>query len=100
MFSERLIAFCLAGHCDTYKNKQQAIDIIIDSSILDEINEKNFIGWPIMREIGGYSVEDILDNIDQERKQLRISEEDTHPNGEGHKVIAKEIYNEYKKIYS
>ena len=28
MFSERLIAFCLAGHCDTSKKKQQAIDII------------------------------------------------------------------------
>ena len=53
-----------------------------------------------MREIGGYSVEDILDNIDPERKQLRISEEDTHPNNEGHKFIAGVLYDEYKKIYS
>ena len=82
------------------KIRKRAINIIIDSSITEEINEKKFIGWPIMQEIGGYSVDDILDNIDPERKQLRISEEDTHPNGEGHKVIAKEIYNEYKKIYT
>jgi hypothetical protein len=82
------------------KIRKQAIDIIIDSSILDEINEKNFIGWPIMREIGGYNVDDILDNIDSERKQLRISEDDTHPNGVGHKLIAGVLYDEYEKIYS
>ena len=72
---------------------------MINSKIFDEIDEKKFIGWPILKQIGGYTVIDILDKVDPERKQLRISDEDSHPNAEGHKIIAQEIYNAYKKIY-
>ena len=71
----------------------------LNSKIFDEIDEKKFIGWPIMREIGGYNVIDMLDKLDPERTQLRISKEDHHPNAEGHKIIAQEIYNAYEKIY-
>ena len=75
---------------------------IISSPYLDYI-EKNigdkFIGWPIVSELGGYCVEDILDKKDPFRKKLRISVEDSHPNGEGHKIISEEIYNAYAKIY-
>jgi hypothetical protein len=72
---------------------------MINSKIFDEINPDQFIGWPILKQIGGYTVIDILDKVDPERKQLRISDEDSHPNAEGHKIIAQEIYNAYKKIY-
>ena len=73
---------------------------MLDSNIFDEINEEKFIGWPIFQDIGGFHVNNILDKLDPERQTLRVSNEDTHPNGEGHKVITQEIYNEYKKIYS
>jgi len=73
--------------------------IFLNSKIFDEIDEKKFIGWPIMREIGGYNVIDMLDKLDPERTQLRISKEDHHPNAEGHKIIAQEIYNAYEKVY-
>ena len=76
-----------------------AINAMIDSKIFNEINPDQFIGWPILKQIGGYTVIDILDKVDPERKQLRISDEDSHPNAEGHKIIAQEIYNAYKKIY-
>jgi hypothetical protein len=71
----------------------------LNSKIFDEIDEKKFIGWPIMREIGGYNVIDMLDKLDPERTQLRISKEDHHPNAEGNKIIAQEIYNAYEKVY-
>jgi phospholipase/lecithinase/hemolysin len=52
-----------------------------------------------MQELGGYNVNNILDKLDPEQKELRISAEDSHPNAEGHKIIAQEIYNAYEKIY-
>ena len=75
------------------------IAAMVESKIFNEINPDQFIGWPILKQIGGYTVIDILDKVDPERKQLRISDEDSHPNAEGHKIIAQEIYNAYKKIY-
>jgi hypothetical protein len=78
------------------------IKLFFLSSYFDYV-EKNlsekFIGWPIMQELGGYSVTNILDKLDPERTQLRISKEDIHPNAEGHKIIAQEIYNAYEKVY-
>ena len=78
------------------------IKLFFLSSYFDYV-EKNlsekFIGWPIMQELGGYSVTNILDKLDPERTQLRISKEDDHPNAEGHKIIAQEIYNAYEKVY-
>jgi hypothetical protein len=78
------------------------IKLFFLSSYFDYV-EKNlsekFIGWPIMQELGGYSVTNILDKLDPERTQLRISKEDSHPNAEGHKIIAQEIYNAYEKVY-
>ncbi|MBF83977.1 MAG: hypothetical protein CL489_05810 [Acidobacteria bacterium] len=65
----------------------------------NNISEK-FIGWPIFSELGGYDIDNILDIADPERSEMRISEDDTHPNGLGHKMIAEEIYNAYAKIYT
>lgn len=59
-----------------------------------------FIGWPIMRELGGYCISEILDKEDPTRLKYRISEDDTHPNAAGHKVIAEFLYEQYKEIYN
>ena len=82
-----------------HPHKDIWIQTFLNSKIFDEIDEKKFIGWPIMREIGGYNVIDMLDKLDPERTQLRISKEDHHPNAEGNKIIAQEIYNAYEKVY-
>jgi hypothetical protein len=81
------------------KSKDIWLQSFLNSKIFDEIDEKKFIGWPIMQEIGGYTVGDILNKIDPEQKELRISAEDRHPNDEGHKIMAQEIYNAYEKNY-
>ena len=58
------------------------------------------MGWPIMHEIGGYNMDDILDKEDPERLKYRISEADTHPNDDGHKLIADFLYDKYREIYN
>ena len=81
------------------KSKHIWLQSFLNSKIFDEIDEKKFIGWPILKRIGGYTINNMLDKIDPERNQLRISSEDTHPNAEGHKIIAQEVYDAYEKIY-
>ena len=81
-------------------NHNRLCRTIVDSPYIDKMNKKTFIGWPIMREIGGKSVDTIFDNFDPNRKKFRLSEEDTHPNKAGHKIISEYLYDKYKKIYS
>jgi hypothetical protein len=76
------------------------IAAMVESKIFNEINPDQFIGWPILKQIGGYTVGDVLNKIDPEQKELRISKDDTHPNAEGHKIMSQEIYNAYEKIYT
>ena len=97
---------CFKGGPDFLKvndSRRRAAGEIIRSPYLDYI-EKNigdkFIGWPIMHEIGGYSIDNILDKEDPERLKYRISEDDSHPNAAGHKLIADFLYEQYKEIYS
>jgi len=86
------------------KNRRRiAINEILSSPYLNYIENNisdKFIGWPLMNEIGGYNIGDILDKEDPTRLKYRISKADTHPNAEGHKVIAEFLYEKYKEIYS
>ena len=82
-----------------HENRLTATRVLLNSKIFDGINEEKFIGWPIFSEIGGHNINNRLDKADPEMKKFRISDEDTHPNKEGHKFIAQELYKEYKKIY-
>ena len=79
--------------------RKLAIKQIINSPITDKIKEDAFIGWPIFKNIGGYYLDNILDDIDPERIKLRVDENDSHPNGEGHKIFSEEIYSTYEKVY-
>jgi hypothetical protein len=88
----------------TNKNRRRiAANEILASPYFDYIENKisnKFIGWPLMNEIGGYNIEDILDKEDPTRFKYRISKGDTHPNDAGHKVIAEFLYEQYKEIYN
>ena len=61
-------------------------------------NLENFIGWPILRELGGYALQQYGSDI--YKRENRISYKDWHPNSKGHRIIADEIYNKYKKLYT
>ena len=80
--------------------------IIANHPVLEKI-KKNFIGWPMLRELDGFHVDDFIENHDiKPRKrgqhwpsELRIKKHDEHPNEKGHRMIGEFLYNEYKKIY-
>ena len=87
-------------HINSEIDKRLA-NFLIDGPYIDKIND-NFIGWPIILSIGGYSYDSLLDNGhgNPHEYEYRISEEDSHPNSEGNKLIYGVLYDEYKKIYS
>lgn len=53
------------------------------------------IGWPWFEEMGGYTMSKILSDS-QGQKIHRISPDDTHPNQEGHNLIADEFFKKIK----
>ena len=56
------------------------------------------LGWPIIDNIGGWSIDSWIEKIETNRKnsEYRIGENDSHPNLEGHKRIANKLYKEIK----
>ena len=63
------------------------IKTLLNNSLSKQIDEKHFIGWPLDKKIGGFSMWDKL----EEDKHF-ISKKDRHPNAEGQKIIAETIY--------
>ena len=74
---------------------------IIDYDFYEELDEPNFIGFPIMQNIGGYSLDDVILSLEtgEEDYTYRVSSSDSHPNTKGHKIFADHLYDRYKKIY-
>ena len=75
------------------------ISLMLDHPIFYKMNEDHFYGWPMFSQIGGFNLSDKLNEVDPEMKKLRVSDEDTHPNTEGHKVIAELLYKQYELVY-
>ena len=65
----------------------ELLNYLIDLPVFYKINSSTFLGWPISEKIGGWNLENKLIT-----DELRVSKDDTHPNTEGHKKIAKYIY--------
>jgi hypothetical protein len=77
-----------------------------ENKIHTHIDEDNFIGWPIYPKLGGFTMSDKLNEVDPEMKDLRVSDDDgtyrwgkTNPNEDGHKLIAKVLYDYYQNLY-
>ena len=88
------------------------LEVLMNSEQYDVINESNFIGWPIIDELGGFTVADktVHKNWDEIHKlanaiegnkfyktakaenKLVIAKEDPHPNQDGHNMIMEFIY--------
>ena len=58
--------------------------------MIDLINENNFVGWPMFRELGGIDIQNKV--VHKKDRRYEISDEDAHPNAEGHKLIADFMY--------
>ena len=86
-------------HTQQYK---ELYNYIINSSCIDKMKE-TFLGWPIMeleffpkhvKRRNKYFCFDSLLEPDE-----RISEEDSHPNGKGHAMMAEKLYDAYEKKF-
>tara|TARA_A100001388_G_C28712149_1_gene471816 strand:+ start:154 stop:954 length:801 start_codon:yes stop_codon:yes gene_type:complete len=95
-----------------YENKLGKL--VLDNIYFDLIDEKYFVGWPMVSSIGGNNVNDFLTKLDKTRMKniidgRRVYKEegdklvetlkDSHPNKLGHEQIAEILYNAYKEIY-
>ena len=72
---------------DSEKDNKKLIKIIDQYEEL--INVNKFIGWPLSKELGGFSLQKELIHFD---KNTKISELDSHPNKKGQEQIAEFIY--------
>lgn len=75
-----------------YKGDKKVDEELILETILEydnKLNLKNFIGWPMTKKLGGYSVWNYIKN---DKNLYTISDKDDHPSEEGHQQIADFIY--------
>jgi hypothetical protein len=65
-----------------------------NSEYYSKINKKNFIGYPLLKELGGFTIQDKVTNNREKSldDKFKISDEDSHPSEIGHKMIAEYIY--------
>lgn len=75
----------------------EVVNLLINNSIFSEVSKKkkHFIGWPMMKEIGGYSFDDMRHN----KEEYYISDLDRHPNKAGQEMIAVEFIKRFGEIY-
>ena len=76
---------------DNHKRDNAIAIKLIEHKTSDLIKEKNFWGWPIAPEIGGFNVLSFLKRAMGETG-YKVSFKDTHPNEKAHRLIAKELY--------
>ena len=67
---------------DTKKAEKKLLKIILE---YDHLIDKNFLGWPMISQLGGSKMNDSLGDY-------KISELDNHPNSEGQKLIMEKLY--------
>ena len=82
------------------------IKTVFGSVYFDEINHKKFVGWPVLSQLGGDTMDEMLwrltpesDIKDGVETKYTMSATDSHPNELGHTLIAERLYDEYQKIY-
>jgi hypothetical protein len=74
---------------DARSHNKKVIEIIMNYD--NKINENKFIGWPIARELGGFTVSS--NTLESDNKiDFRVSKLDNHPNKLGQERIAEYIY--------
>jgi len=76
---------------DKEKDKIRVLKCIL--SYDKKINTNKFIGWPIARELGGFTLcSQATPIFDENDKSVVVSDLDDHPNAKGHKIIAEYIH--------
>ena len=89
----------LVGTSNVIRSRKYIVaETIIDSPYLTKIDERSFLGWPMVPELGGWNIDTWIDKVSSVKRgqysDLRISKDDFHPNKKGHEKIAELLYNE------
>ena len=92
LFSQAVELFL---HLD-YGHRAIGTEYFVNHCLEDKIDDEKFMGWPIIRDIGGWHW---LDKMRRDDGKWRIGEIDNHPNNEGYKMIADKIWEEWKDLY-
>lgn len=80
------------------KSREQVVKLFINHYGYQTLKKaKTFIGWPLFREIGGETFEDI---IDKNKEKYHLSSNNSHPNSIAHQMYADKIINKIKRIES
>ena len=58
------------------------------------MDSEKFVGWPCFEKLGGYRASNVIRD-----EKYRMGAEDSHPNEEGHRIIANHLLEEWNKIY-
>jgi hypothetical protein len=85
LLDENDISYVYPG--DKQKDTKKVTKIINDYENI--INTKKFIGWPLSRQLGGFSLQKELVSLETKTK---ISDLDSHPTALGHEKIMEFIY--------
>jgi len=87
-------------------NDELFIKTFFNSIYFDEINHKKFVGWPVLSQLGGDTMDEMIWRLSPDKDikdgvgtKYTMSANDSHPNEAGHTLIAERLYDEYKKIY-
>lgn len=73
--------------------------IMMNTPKFDLIDEENFVGWPLIENIGGRCMHEYLHRMEKTNHQFRVGQWDDHPNVEGHKLIADKIHEAIQEVY-
>lgn len=73
--------------------------IMMNTPKFDLIDEDNFVGWPLIENIGGRCMHEHLHRLEKTKHQFRVGRWDDHPNVEGHKLIADKIHEAIQEAY-
>lgn len=80
-------------HKETYEN-EDGPRFIKDSIFYNKINPENFLGYPMVADLGGFNIQKkVTNNRSPEIEDIfRLSAEDAHPSMKGHRMIASFLY--------
>ena len=79
-------------------SSSEVVKTLLHNPIFAEIDKrkKHFIGWPILKEMGGYTYDDLRYG----KEEYFISKLDKHPSKAGQETIARCFVERYNDIYS
>jgi hypothetical protein len=77
---------------------ERTLKLFIDHPDFDRINEKKFMGWPCIAELGGSTLTDGHPDFKPWPKN-RMNPRDPHPNANGQRLLADQYYKKYQELY-